>query len=175
MTGSRHLVSAEAQKLVKLLSAQPQDARLISRQVVTLRSCFEFDGRPDWAGRSQDYRDVIYRVYKDAGIPSDSSSGSQANLRYHIGNAVWEQATAADRVALGLDADVGDQASQATPRHGPDPCPDAGKATGRQEGGRHSPGLPGPESLAHPPLQLGPKRSSPPGAVGYRSSAGWPL
>src|SRR5690606_24126777 len=58
---------------------------------------------PDWGARSQAYRDCIYQVYRDAGLPSDSVGSMQANLRYHIGNALRQMAPAEDLEALGMD------------------------------------------------------------------------
>lgn len=90
-------------RLIELLRQDPVDARTTAAQVVALRRTFENDGRPDWAGRSQEYRDCIYRVYKDARVPSDSVGSLQAQLRYHVGNAVRVVAPLEDLEALGLD------------------------------------------------------------------------
>jgi hypothetical protein len=70
---------------------------------VALRQEFSFDGFPDWAGKSEEYRQTIYRAYREAGVPSDSTGALQANLRYHVGNALREAAPADELRALGLD------------------------------------------------------------------------
>ena len=90
-----------ALKLVTALKA-PTDTQQLAHLVVEFRRLFEHDGRPDWAGRSQSYRDAIYQVYRDAKVPSDSAGGLQAKIRYHVGNVVREVAPPEDLLALGL-------------------------------------------------------------------------
>lgn len=80
----------------------PQVMRELARRVVELRSRFVWNGLPDWGGRSSDYRNAIYRAYREAGIPSDSVAGLQANLRYHVGNVVREVAPPDQLEAIGL-------------------------------------------------------------------------
>jgi hypothetical protein len=70
--------------------------------IARLRSMVAFDGRPDWRGASPEWKDLIQRLYRMAETPSDSSSAFQANLRYHVGNAVREIAPPEDLEALGL-------------------------------------------------------------------------
>lgn len=70
--------------------------------VVKLRAQHEHRGMPDWAGRSTEYRDVVAKMYRDAGVPEDSVSNIQASLRYHIGNELREQAPAEELAQLGL-------------------------------------------------------------------------
>ena len=77
--------------------------RELARQVVELRSRFVWQDLPDWGGRSMDYRNAIYRAYRDAGVPSDSVAGLQANLRYHVGNVVRDIAPPEELEAIGLD------------------------------------------------------------------------
>lgn len=73
-----------------------------ARALVRLRSTFQHEGLPDWAGRSLDYRMTVERLYRDAGVPSDSEGPVLAKLRYHVGNAVRETAPQEDLEALGL-------------------------------------------------------------------------
>lgn len=70
--------------------------------IVGLRRHFRHEGRPDWAGRSPEYRDLVERLYRQAGVPSDSESNMQANLRYHVGNVLRQVAPPEDLAALGM-------------------------------------------------------------------------
>lgn len=49
-----------------------------------------------------EYRDMIERLYRQAEVPSDSGGGMQANLRYHLWNALRKVAPAEDLEALGM-------------------------------------------------------------------------
>lgn len=99
----RRQQEVQAQKLVDLLKAGA-DRRTLAKEIVKLRSLFEYEGMPDWGSNSPGYKDLIGRVYRDAGVPPDSGSSTQANLRYHIGNAIREVAAAEELAALGMDA-----------------------------------------------------------------------
>lgn len=107
MSKDQKLQQARAQLVNSLTRAADERSldlmRQLAREIVALRRLFHYDGRPDWAGRSQDYRDTIYRAYRDAKIPSDSTESLQANLRYHVGNVVREVAPAEDLAALGMN------------------------------------------------------------------------
>lgn len=76
--------------------------RKAAEAIVALRKHFRHEGLPDWAGRSPEYRDMIERLYRDAGVPSDSGNNFQANLRYHLGNVVRQVAPPEDLANLGL-------------------------------------------------------------------------
>lgn len=100
-------VTAAAERAVEALAAAVTDpgaanSRAAAEAIVTLRRQFRHEGIPDWAGRSLEYRDVIERVYRQAGVPADSESGLQASLRYHVGNAVRQVAPPEDLTALGM-------------------------------------------------------------------------
>lgn len=102
-------VTAAADKAVAALQEairEPSSARnrKAAEAIVALRKCFKHDGVTDWAGRSGEYRDLIERVYRKAGVPSDSESSMQANLRYHLGNALRKVAPPEDLEALGMTA-----------------------------------------------------------------------
>lgn len=79
--------------------------RKAAEAIISLRRQYKHEGVPDWSGRSPAYRDMIARVYRDAGVPSDSGSNLQANLRYHLGNVVRRVAPADELAALGLQAE----------------------------------------------------------------------
>lgn len=80
----------------------------LARVVVRLREKHEdAEGRPDFRGRSKEYRDAVARVYEKAGIPSDASSNLQALVRYHMSTVLREHMvgrgyTAADFQYYGL-------------------------------------------------------------------------
>lgn len=100
-------VTAAAEKVVAALQEAISNPgttsnRKAAEAVVTLRRCFKHEGLPDWAGRSGEYRDLIERLYRQAGVPSDSESSMQANLRYHLGNAIRKVAPPEELLALGM-------------------------------------------------------------------------
>lgn len=65
----------------------------------------EVPGQPDWAGRSQSYREQVARLYRQAQVPPDSAPGQvQSAIRYHVGNVLRQVAPAAELEAAGLDA-----------------------------------------------------------------------
>lgn len=76
--------------------------RAAARAVVDVRSMFECDGRPDWRGRSAEYRAVAQEMYRAAGIEADSVSPFQSKVRYHVGVALRDRASAEDLEALDL-------------------------------------------------------------------------
>jgi hypothetical protein len=76
--------------------------RKAAEAIIALRRQFKHEGIPDWAGRSPEYRDIIEHLYRDVGVPSDSAGGLQANLRYHLGNALRSIAPPEDLEALGM-------------------------------------------------------------------------
>lgn len=95
--------AAMTETLRRLVSPQGQDSekrryliRKLANEVVALRERFEVDGRPDWAGRSQDYRDEIYAIYRDAGVPLDEIDRIQAGIRYHVADLVRSAAPPGD-------------------------------------------------------------------------------
>lgn len=101
-------VEAQVERVTKLMRTAaegrtPTIMRQLADEVIALRRLFVWDGLPDWGGRSPEYRDVIYRAYRSAGIPSDAIDGLQANLRYHVGNAIREVAPRSELEKLGMD------------------------------------------------------------------------
>lgn len=104
--GREQLAKALIRKLSAYISGEMSKDEIIrplARDTVAFRSTFTYMGRPDWAGRSAQYRNAIYRVYREAGVPSDSHASIQGNMRYHVGNAVRTMAPREDLEALGLD------------------------------------------------------------------------
>lgn len=96
--------------LVKLVADDGSDAavrpaliRQLSRLVVDLRERYTYEGRPDWIGRSNGYRDRIHDCYVAAKVPNDQSDAIQASCRYHVGNAIRFSAPPEALQALGLD------------------------------------------------------------------------
>lgn len=99
--------TAAAEKVVAALSAAVDDPgtqsnKAAAEAIVALRRLFRHQDLPDWAGRSGEYRDCIERLYRQAGVPSDSGSNMQANLRYHVGNVLREVAPPEELTALGM-------------------------------------------------------------------------
>lgn len=99
--------SERAVAALKQVVAEPstEHARHAAETLVSLRKQFKHDGLPDWAGRSAGYRDIVERLYRQAGVPSDSESNVQANLRYHLGNVLRKVAPPDDLAALGMSVD----------------------------------------------------------------------
>lgn len=102
-------VTQHADKVVRALKValeQPGTGknREAAEAIIQLRRQFRYKGIPDWAGRSPEYRDCIERVYREAGVPSDSGNNFQANLRYHLGNALRKAAPPDELESLGLAA-----------------------------------------------------------------------
>lgn len=112
-------------------------SRAAAEALVALRQHFTHEGIPDWAGRSPEYRDLIERVYRKAGVPSDSQGGIQANLRYHLGNVIRQVAPPEHLDALGLAQagplarvkqtrqEQGPRSPRRRPPSGPLPTPEA--------------------------------------------------
>lgn len=82
----RIVVAGEAER--------PGLLRRLANQMVELRACFMYDGQPDWAGRSQAYRDAVYRAYEEAEVPADQVDRIQRGIRYHVAGVVQRRSTA---------------------------------------------------------------------------------
>lgn len=114
-------MTAQAARVVTALREAVADPgtvnnRTAAAEIVKLRGMFRHEDRPDWAGRSPEYRDCIERLYRQSGLPSDSESSMQANLRYHIGNTLRQVAPPEDLAALGM-ASEGPLGRLRTARH----------------------------------------------------------
>lgn len=108
--GSARAISSAADKVSAALRAAVEEPggtnnRAAAEAIIRLRSLFDYEGRTDWAGRSGPYRDLIERLYREAGVPSDSESNMQANLRYHLGNLLRQTAPPEDLQALGMSTE----------------------------------------------------------------------
>lgn len=83
-------------------AATAERVRDVAESIIALRSLFRHEDLPDWTGRSGDYRDLIERLYRQAGMPADSDSSIQSKIRYHVGNVLREMAPEEELVSLGL-------------------------------------------------------------------------
>lgn len=106
MTARVTAAADRAQKALREAVERPgtENTRKAAEAVLNLRKQFRHDELPDWAGRSPAYRDMIARVYRDAGVPADMGNNFQANLRYHIGNVLRQLAPPEELEALGLQS-----------------------------------------------------------------------
>lgn len=78
--------------------------RKLAEVLVDLRKRFKGrDDKADIAGRTQEYRNTVAKMYSDAGIPEDSQSNIQAAIRYHIGNVLREKFTEDQLTEAGLN------------------------------------------------------------------------
>lgn len=95
---TRPLVAA----LRAMMAAEGTDRQLDARKaaaaaIVDERQRHQYDGHPDWNGVSGDYRMVIQRAYRDAGVPTDAEDPVlAAGLRFHVRKEVRKRAPAAD-------------------------------------------------------------------------------
>lgn len=100
------LVQAAAIQLRDLVEVNRSATQLYKALAITLvqirKICTTRNGKPDVAGRSQHYRDLVARVYSEAGVPPDDVSPLQATIRYHVGNAVREAFTPEEIEEAGL-------------------------------------------------------------------------
>lgn len=76
--------------------------KALAEVIVALREQFDYEGRPDWAGRSWEYRTTVASIYEMAGIPPSSTDGLQSSLRYHVGNLLRERLTPEQLSEAGL-------------------------------------------------------------------------
>lgn len=108
MARSTDKTTAAGQVLERLRNLQESDTtstfRAVASSIVELRKTYQHEGKPDWTGRSPEYREAIEALYRQAELPSDSEGSTQAKLRYHIGNVVRELAPENELLELGLKA-----------------------------------------------------------------------
>lgn len=89
--------------LVAALEAAVEDrntatVKAAAVQVARLRIAWD-----DLKGETPEYLSDIAAAYRMAGVPSDSKSKLQANLRYHVGNVIRTMVSAEALAAAGLD------------------------------------------------------------------------
>lgn len=89
--------------------------RKLAPVIVELRSRYTLeDGRPDWGGRSPEYRAQMASLYNRAGVPKDQLDTVQAAMRYHIGNLLRERASSDELLSVGLTATAPRQRNSAS-------------------------------------------------------------
>lgn len=87
--------------------------------LVLLRGKHTYKGKPDYAGRSAEYRAVAASIYAEAGVPADSAGTIQAAVRYHIGNMLRETHTETELAGAGLQAASPRERARGAPVPGP--------------------------------------------------------
>ena len=99
-----------------------ENAKGAAEAIARRRALLIVDGLPDWGGESKAWRVIICDLYDRADIPPDSEGGFQANLRYHVGNAVHAIAPVSELRALGLDEESPlERARKARGKKAPEP------------------------------------------------------
>ncbi|WP_328967948.1 hypothetical protein [Streptomyces sp. NBC_00239] len=97
--------AAYARAYDRIKSDETTLLRNIAAVLVCIRErCLTEDGRPDWTGRTNEYRVEAGRVYAEAGIPRDSADSIQAAVRYHVGKIIREYVSAEELSDYGLKA-----------------------------------------------------------------------
>lgn len=91
-------------ELTKLEASRTTLLQELALTLVLLRAKHTHQGKPDYAGRSAEYRAVAASIYEQAGVPADSASTIQASVRYHIGNVLRETFAEDKLTAAGLKA-----------------------------------------------------------------------
>lgn len=78
-------------------------AREAAEVLVDARGLFTApDGRPDWRGRSWDYRQWVGGLYGPAGVPPAEAQRIQAAIRYHVSNVLRDRLDAEELQEVGL-------------------------------------------------------------------------
>jgi hypothetical protein len=109
MRTRRQVEQAIVQTLRALKRADAERATALRRDLaeatVELREHFVTpEGRPDWTGRSGEYRLVVRDLYSTAGYSLEESRKLQATIRWHIGNIVRERLSEREREDAGLSS-----------------------------------------------------------------------
>lgn len=115
--GVPQLIKAGANQLARAWEAdQSRTAALkeLAATVVKIRAKFTDPktDTSDWAGKTAEYRAAISKLYADSGVPADSISSFQSNLRYHIGNALRDKLTEDELAKAGLGKESPREAQQ---------------------------------------------------------------
>lgn len=80
---------------------------------VQLRACFDYDGRPDYRGRTYAYRSAMSEAFGEAGITPSETKRVRDALAWHVGEALRETLSPAEVADLGLrDARPKDRAAE---------------------------------------------------------------
>jgi len=81
----------EVKVLDQLQGKAVHHLQTLADHIVRLRMVYrDAKGQPDMRGSSGEYRSAVKKIYEDAGIPADSASNLQANVRYHVNKRVRE-------------------------------------------------------------------------------------
>lgn len=91
-------------ELTKLEASRTSLLQELAMTLVLLRGKHKYNGKPDYAGKSSEYRAVAARIYEEAGVPADSAGTIQASVRYHIGNVLREIHTEKELAEAGLQS-----------------------------------------------------------------------
>ena len=84
---------------------QTDRLKAIAAVVVNIRSHTMTADGPDWAGRTNRYRQVMHAMYARSGIEADSVSALQSALRYHIGNRLREVVSKEELGRVGISTE----------------------------------------------------------------------
>lgn len=80
-------------------------ARDLAEAIISLREHFLTpEGRPDWTGRTWQYRAALRELYAQAGYSPTERSATQNTVRYHVGNLMRQRLSAAELEAAGISA-----------------------------------------------------------------------
>lgn len=80
-------------------------ARDLAEAIISLREHFLTpEGRPDWTGRTWQYRAALRELYAQAGYSPAERSATQNTVRYHVGNLMRQRLSAAELRAAGVTA-----------------------------------------------------------------------
>lgn len=69
---------------------------------VELRSCFDYEGRPDWRGRTYAYRIAMSEAFGQAGVTPSETKRLRDALAWHVGEALRATLSAEEIADLGL-------------------------------------------------------------------------
>lgn len=96
----------EATRIVREYEKHHRTALLeeLAPVIAELRSrCRLKDGRPDWSGRSHEYRQHMSAIFAKAGVSVDDRDRLQTALRYHVSSIIRDRATKDELISAGLD------------------------------------------------------------------------
>lgn len=98
------LISSGARLLGEYLETHETDVlRRLAPVIVDLRHSHTLtNGRPDWSGRTPQYRHDIAQMFTRAHVPDEDVEKIQAALRYHVGNLIRVRADDDDLASAGL-------------------------------------------------------------------------
>lgn len=89
--------AAYAREHAKIDGAQTVLLKNLATVVLAIRKKHD-----DWEGMSRAYRMEVAEMYRQAGIPASNVSGTQAAVRYHVGNLVRRYLTPREMKSLSI-------------------------------------------------------------------------